>query len=305
MRYVLETTDGEYRCQALVLAVGVAEPWTPSRARHRARPPLRRDARAPSVRGQADLHPGQAELGVRARVGPVGLGVADRRRLAVARQVVGPDAVAGRGPGALCAAVRGPLPRAGRVDPRRRRSTAIDPDGGRPARRAQAHRHAGCRSIEVDEVIAATGFMCPLRDLPALGVADLRPEQPAVRHAVLGERDAARDPLRGHHRPGVGGLKKHGIPSNSGAVHGARYNARILARHVAESTSGSSPRAAHRGGATCSAICSTRRRGGRSCGTRRRTSRASRSRRPRSASATWASCRWPTSLDAGDPTPSR
>ena len=31
----------------------------------------------------------------------------------------------------------------------------------------------------------------------------------------------------------AGGLKKHGLPANSGAVHGARYNARVLATHVA------------------------------------------------------------------------
>ena len=30
VRYVLETTDGEYRCEALILAVGVAEPYSPS-----------------------------------------------------------------------------------------------------------------------------------------------------------------------------------------------------------------------------------------------------------------------------------
>jgi hypothetical protein len=30
------------------------------------------------------------------------------------------------------------------------------------------------------------------------------------------------------------GLRKHGIPSNSGAVQGYRYNARVLARHIAE-----------------------------------------------------------------------
>jgi hypothetical protein len=29
------------------------------------------------------------------------------------------------------------------------------------------------------------------------------------------------------------GLKKHGIPANSGALHGYRYNARVLARHLA------------------------------------------------------------------------
>ena len=30
------------------------------------------------------------------------------------------------------------------------------------------------------------------------------------------------------------GMVKHGIPSNSGAVQGYRYNARVLARHLAE-----------------------------------------------------------------------
>ena len=30
------------------------------------------------------------------------------------------------------------------------------------------------------------------------------------------------------------GLRKHGVPANSGAVHGARYNTLVLARHLAE-----------------------------------------------------------------------
>jgi hypothetical protein len=33
---------------------------------------------------------------------------------------------------------------------------------------------------------------------------------------------------------GFAGLRKHGIPSNSGAVQGHRYNARVMARHLAE-----------------------------------------------------------------------
>ena len=37
---------------------------------------------------------------------------------------------------------------------------------------------------------------------------------------------------------GSQGLRKHGIPSNSGAVQGYRYNARVLARHLAESRFG-------------------------------------------------------------------
>ncbi|HYR47943.1 MAG TPA: hypothetical protein VER07_04075, partial [Candidatus Polarisedimenticolia bacterium] len=34
------------------------------------------------------------------------------------------------------------------------------------------------------------------------------------------------------------GLKRHGIPRNSGAVQGYRYNARVLARHLAEARFG-------------------------------------------------------------------
>ena len=31
---------------------------------------------------------------------------------------------------------------------------------------------------------------------------------------------------------GAKGLQKHGVPANSGAVHGARYNARVLAARI-------------------------------------------------------------------------
>jgi hypothetical protein len=39
----------------------------------------------------------------------------------------------------------------------------------------------------------------------------------------------------------AGGMKKYGLPSNSGAVHGARYNARIMVRHLAEKHFGIKP----------------------------------------------------------------
>ena len=38
---------------------------------------------------------------------------------------------------------------------------------------------------------------------------------------------------------GSKGLQRHGIPANSGAVHGARYNARLLAGHIAATRSAS------------------------------------------------------------------
>jgi hypothetical protein len=44
---------------------------------------------------------------------------------------------------------------------------------------------------------------------------------------------------------GAPGLKKHGLPSNSGAVHGARYNGRTLARRIA-ATQFASPSALER-----------------------------------------------------------
>jgi hypothetical protein len=37
------------------------------------------------------------------------------------------------------------------------------------------------------------------------------------------------------------GLQRHGLPANSGAVHGARYNARVLAGHVARTRFGIEP----------------------------------------------------------------
>jgi hypothetical protein len=40
---------------------------------------------------------------------------------------------------------------------------------------------------------------------------------------------------------GAKGLQKHGIPSNSGAVHGARYNARCLAAYLARTRFGIEP----------------------------------------------------------------
>ena len=44
---------------------------------------------------------------------------------------------------------------------------------------------------------------------------------------------------------GSKGLQKHGVPANSGAVHGARYNARVLAGHVAETHFGIRPEQPH------------------------------------------------------------
>lgn len=87
---------------------------------------------------------------------------------------------------------------------------------------------------EVDEVIAATGFRVPLLDLPDLGVSVFgRTNLPTMTNAY----ESATVPgifFAGTITQGVAGLKKFGIPANSGAVHGHRYNIRVLVDHVAE-----------------------------------------------------------------------
>ncbi len=86
---------------------------------------------------------------------------------------------------------------------------------------------------EVDEVIAATGFRAPLLDLEDVGVSVFgRSGLPIMTNAY----ESATAPgiyFGGTIGQGVSGLKKYGIPANSGAVHGHRYNARLLVDDVA------------------------------------------------------------------------
>jgi hypothetical protein len=89
-------------------------------------------------------------------------------------------------------------------------------------------------TIDVDEAIAATGFICPLRDLPELGVSVFgRSQLPSMTNYW----ESATVPgvyFAGTIGQGVSGMKKYGLPANSGAVHGARYNARTMVYHVAQ-----------------------------------------------------------------------
>lgn len=92
----------------------------------------------------------------------------------------------------------------------------------------------GALVFEVDDVIATTGFTPPLGDLPALGVPVAGRERIPSQTALFESIGVPDLYFAGGVTRGAPGLKKHGIPSNSGAVHGHRYNARILARHIAQ-----------------------------------------------------------------------
>jgi thioredoxin reductase len=88
-------------------------------------------------------------------------------------------------------------------------------------------------TVEADEVIAATGFTCPLRDLPDLGVATFGQAKLPAQTEFWESVSVPGIFFAGTITQGAAGLKKHGIPANSGALHGYRYNARVLAREIA------------------------------------------------------------------------
>jgi thioredoxin reductase len=235
--FVLETTDGEYRTRVLILAVGVAQPWSPSppgieHARHYA------DTReASSYAGKRLFIIGKQNSGFELASGlapwasqiilsspsPAKLSVVTNSLVGVRARYVQPfeDNFLGLGVSILDAS-----------------TDAIVPTGG--ALRVDLKRTANGvpLSVEVDEVIAATGFTCPLQDLPALGVTTFgRSLLPAVTPmwesvSVPGIYFAGTISLA------APGLRKHGIPANSGAVQGHRYNGLILTDHVAETRFG-------------------------------------------------------------------
>jgi hypothetical protein len=93
-------------------------------------------------------------------------------------------------------------------------------------------------SVEADEVIAATGFTCPLLDLPALGVTTFGHSKLPSVTPMWESSTVPGIYVAGTISQAAPGLRKHGIPAYSGAVHGHRYNSMILARHIAETRFG-------------------------------------------------------------------
>jgi thioredoxin reductase len=231
--FTLETTDGEYRCRYLVLAVGISEPWTPNQpgiehARHYAE-----TREASSYAGKRLFIIGKQNSGFELASGlaawaskitvsspsPAKTSVQTKSLVGVRARYVQPfeDNFLGLGVSILDASIDS-IVHAGdayRVNLKRT-------DNGGPI------------SVDADEVIAATGFTCPLLDLTDLGVTTFGQ---AKLPAVTPMWESATVPgiyFAGTISSAAPGLKKHGIPAYSGAVQGHRYNALILARHIAE-----------------------------------------------------------------------
>jgi thioredoxin reductase len=238
--FVLETVDGEYRAGALVFAVGVAEPYSPPTpgielAAHYA------DTRpAETYAGRRIFIMGKQNSGFELASGllpwarriflcspsPAKLSVNTRSLVGVRARYVQPfeDHVLGGGVSVLDASIGG----ISRVE------------GGDGALTVTLRPSDGGEemAVEVDEVISATGFVCPLLDLPELGVSTFGQSRLPAQTPYWESATVPGIFFAGTIGQGSAGLKKHGMPANSGAVHGARYNARVLARHIARQLGG-------------------------------------------------------------------
>ena len=238
--FVLSTSDGEYRAPAVVFAVGVAEPW---------RPPI----------------PGLADVPHYGELRPVET-YADRRVFIIGKQNSGFEIASGLLPWARKIILASPSGTQLSVNTHSLvgvRARYVQPyedsvlAGGvvildasiegvdRTAAGFTVHtRTAGdnqAMTFDVDDVIAATGFVCPLRDLPDLGVKTFGQSRLPAQTYFWESISVPGIYFAGTINQGAKGIMKHGIPSNSGAVQGHRYNARVLARELARRHFGVAP----------------------------------------------------------------
>ncbi|HET9848233.1 MAG TPA: NAD(P)-binding domain-containing protein [Candidatus Dormibacteraeota bacterium] len=230
--FVLTTSDGEYRAPLVVFAVGVAEPY---------RPPIPGLDHVPTY---GDLR--QVES------------YKDRRVFIIGKQNSGFEIATGLLPWARQLVLASPSPtklsvntkslvgvRARYVQPYEDAALAggviiLDTTIEAVEERGAGYRvrtrdaHDGRQLVmEVDDVIAATGFVTPLRDLPDIGVGTFGQSRLPAQTPFWESATVQGIYFAGTITQGAGGLKKNGLPSNSGAVQGHRYNARVLARHLA------------------------------------------------------------------------
>ena len=244
-RFSVETTDGPYRCRILVVAVGVAQPYTP--------PGIGMEF----THHYADVRPVEA--------------YADRRVLVIGKQNSGFELASGLLPWARQLIISSPSKVRLSVDTKTLvgiRARYVQPyedfvlGGGvsvldaaidRLERTADGRLTAYLRrtdggadlTVEVDDAISATGFTCPLVDLPALGVTTFGASGLPVQTPWWESASVPGIYFAGTIGQGSKGLQKHGVPANSGAVHGARYNARVLAGHIARTHFGHEPERPH------------------------------------------------------------
>ncbi len=231
-RFVLETTDGEYRCDAVVFAFGMADQWRPDTPGIEDVPHYVDTEDPKTYRDQRIVLIGKRNSGFELADGfmpwakqvilvsprPARISIIVHSTASARARYLQPyeDYVLGGGTHVLDAAIE----RIERVG-----------TGWRVT--AAGTTRPGAITLEADRVIACTGFTTPIGDLPDLGVKTFYAGRLPAQTPYWESASLPGIYFAGAVTQGAVGLKKYGIPSNSAAVHGFRYNARILARHLA------------------------------------------------------------------------
>lgn len=236
-RFVIETSDGEYSCDAAVFAVGMTEPWVPDTPGIEEVPHYVATEDPKSYADQRVVLIGKRNSGFELADGlepwakeiilisprPARISVIVKSTAAARARYLQPyeEFVLGGGTYVVDAAIQ-------RIE---RNATGW-------VVHAQGTTRPGEIRVEADRVIAATGFSSPLGDLPELGVATFYQGRLPAQTPFWESTSVPGIHFAGAITQGAIGLKKYGIPSNSAAVHGFRYNARVLARYLARSRFG-------------------------------------------------------------------
>jgi thioredoxin reductase len=237
--FVLETSDGDYRCRAIVFAIGATTPWTApilglEHAAHyvEVRPAAEYDGRSVFIVGKRN-----SAFEIANSLLPWAKRIVLASPRAIRTDVLGHSPLRTRYLQPLDEHVRGGFG-----------TSIVDASIERVERTADGFRvHAlgtswdGPLVFDCDDVIAATGFRAPLRDLPKLGVATVADGKIPAQTPFWESVSVPGIYFAGNATLGSPGLRKQGLSSNSGSVNGFRYNARVLVRHLAEKHFGVEP----------------------------------------------------------------
>jgi thioredoxin reductase len=230
--FVVETSDGDYRCRFAVFAVGVTEPWIPpipgaELAAHYVdtRPPDAYRDRRVVIIGKRNsgfevgngLLPWAKEL-VLVSPRPVKIDVLPQSPLRLRYLQPYEEYVrGGAGTYVVDAAI-----------------TGIERANGALRVVAEGTSRPGRLEFDADDVILATGFQAPLQDLRELGVATVLNDRVPALSPFFESLSARGIFFAGNSSSGAKGMRKHGTAPNSTSVNGFRYNARVLAEHLAD-----------------------------------------------------------------------
>jgi thioredoxin reductase len=231
--FVVTTSDGEYRCRVAVFAVGMAQPWKPAIPGMDLVPHYAETGPAREMAGARVFIVGKRNSGFELADGflpwarqiilgspsPAKISVVTRTLVGARARYLQPyeDHVLGGGNLIMDVALE---------------SIERTADGFRV--HAKGTTIPATHAIDVDRVVAATGFEVPMRDLRALGVSTIMQDRLPAQTPFWESVTVPGIYFAGTASQGATELKKYGIPSNSAAVHGFRYNSMILARHIAE-----------------------------------------------------------------------